>query len=114
KNGEYTLKASGKTCVSCHTKDHDKMLNDWVKEISKEVKDARELETEAKKTLAKFKGKLPKEKLNEARKMLREGRYNLRIVEYGNGVHNKKYSMMLLDAAMNNFEDLMDELEEGN
>jgi hypothetical protein len=90
------------------------MLNDWVKEISKEVKDARELETEAKKTLAKFKGKLPKEKLNEARKMLREGRYNLRIVEYGNGVHNKKYSMMLLDAAMNNFEDLMDELEEGN
>ncbi len=44
--------------------------------------------------------------------MLKYGQENLRIVQYGNGVHNKKYSMMLIDAAMNNFDDLMDELEE--
>jgi hypothetical protein len=114
KNGEHILKASGKTCVSCHTKDHDKMLKDWVDELTNEIKFARELESEAKEILANSTEKISKEKLNEARKMLKEGRHNLRIVEYGNGVHNKKYSMMLLDSAMNNFEDLMDELEEGN
>ena len=90
------------------------MLKDWVDELTKEIKSARELESEAKEILANSTEKISKEKLNEARKLLKEGRYNLRIVEYGNGVHYKKYSMMLLDAAMNNFEDLMDELEEGN
>ena len=45
--------------------------------------------------------------------MLEEGRGHLRIVAYGGGVHNKKYSIMLLDAAMNNFEDAIDLLIEG-
>ena len=114
KKGEGTLKATGKACVKCHTKEHDKMLDDWVKELTKEVKSAQELETEAKEVIAEFEGKKSKEKLDEAREMLREGQGNLRIVENGNGVHNKKYSMMLIDAAMTNFEDLIDELEEGN
>jgi hypothetical protein len=82
--------------------------------LTKEIKFARELESEAKEILGNSSEKISKEKLNEARKLLKEGRLNLQIVEYGNGVHNKKYSMMLLDSAMNNFEDLMDELEEGN
>jgi hypothetical protein len=34
------------------------------------------------------------------------------LVEYGGGVHNKKYSVMLLDEAMNNFEDAIDLLSE--
>jgi hypothetical protein len=45
--------------------------------------------------------------------MLKQGRTDLSIVQFGNGVHNKKYSMMLLDAALTNFEDVIDELGEG-
>jgi len=45
--------------------------------------------------------------------MLKEGRENLNIVKFGNGVHNKKYSIMLIDAAINRFEDMIDYLEEG-
>ena len=30
--------AEGKTCVQCHTKDHDKMLSDWKTELAKEIK----------------------------------------------------------------------------
>lgn len=112
KKGERVLKASGKTCVSCHTKQHDKMLQGWIDELAREVNDAEEIEIEAKKALAEFEGKLSKEKVKKFRQMIREGQANLRIVQYGNGVHNKKYSMMLIDAALNNFEDLIDEIDE--
>jgi hypothetical protein len=112
KKGELTLKGSGKTCVGCHTKDHDKMLKDWVDEVTREAKSAQELEDEAKEKIASSAGKVPKGKLDKARQMLKEAQDNLRIVEYGNAVHNKKYAMMLLDAAMNNLEDLIYDLEE--
>ena len=64
--------------------------------------------------LARAEAKLPELKLAEAKKIFEQGQENLNLVQFGNGVHNKKYSMMLLDAALNNFEDLIDELEEGN
>ena len=44
--------------------------------------------------------------------MLAEGRGHLSMVRLGNGVHNKKYAIMLLDAALTSFEDMMDSLEE--
>ena len=42
------------------------------------------------------------------------GRFNtvVKNVEFGGGVHNQKYSVMLLDNAMNNFEDAIDLLNE--
>ena len=43
--------------------------------------------------------------------MLRKGQKSLRMVEYGGGVHNKKFSVVLLDAAMDSFEDAIDVLK---
>ncbi len=114
KKGESILKASGKTCVNCHTKDHDKMLRDWTEELTKEVKFARELENEARDRLTSSAGKVSVEKLKRAKEMFKEGQDNLHIVEYGNGVHNRKYAMMLIDSAIISFEDLIDDLEQGN
>ncbi len=88
------------------------MLKDWKSELAKELKYSKEVEQEALAALAKAKSKLSKSKLTEARKMLKEGRGNLNIVKFGNGVHNKKYSIMLIDAALNRFEDMIDYLEE--
>ncbi len=34
------------------------------------------------------------------------------MVQFGNGVHNKKYAIMLLDAALTSFEDMMDFIQE--
>ncbi len=111
--GERVMKGAAIACVRCHTKDYKKMLKDWKRELANEIKATMEIQKEALKALAKVKSKLPKPKLAEARKMLKEGRENLNIVRFGNGVHNKKYSMMLLDAAMISFEDMIDFLEEG-
>ena len=106
------MKASAKTCVRCHTKDHKKMLKEWKTELADELKFSKEVEQEALAALAKAKPKLPEPKLAEAQKMLKEGRENLNIVKFGNGVHNKKYSIMLIDAAITHFEDMIDYLEE--
>jgi hypothetical protein len=87
------------------------MLKDWKTELADEIKFGKEVEQEALAALAK--AKLPKPKLAEARKMLNQGRENLNIIKFGNGVHNKKYSIMLIDAAITHFEDMIDYLEEG-
>lgn len=109
--GQMIMKASAKTCVRCHTKDHKKMLKDWKTELTDEIKYSKEIEQEALAALAM--AKLPEPKLAEAKKMLQEGQENLNIVKFGNGVHNKKYSIMLIDAAITRFEDMIDYLEEG-
>ena len=111
KKGQRVLKASDKICISCHT-GRTTLLKDWKDELEKEVKYTREVEQEAVQALKKAKPKLTKEKLAEAKKMLAEGRDHLNMVRFGNGVHNKKYAIMLLDAALTSFEDLMDSLEE--
>ena len=110
--GQMVMTASAKTCVRCHTKDHKKMLKDWKKELKEEIKYSKEVKQEALNALGKAKSKLSKSKLLEAKKMLKEGQESLNIVRFGNGVHNKKYSIMLIDAALNRFEDMIDSLEE--
>jgi len=112
--GQMVMKASAKTCVRCHTKDHKKMLKDWKKELIEEIKYSKEVEQEALKVFSKAKPKLSKLKSAEVEKMLQEGRETLNIVRFGNGVHNKKYSIMLIDAAIGRFEDMIDYIEKDN
>ncbi len=111
--GGKVLTASGKTCVRCHTKNHDKMLAEWKTDLANEIKDVKEVEQEAVDALLEVKSELSEAKLAEAEQMLKEGRETLNIVQYGNGVHNKKYSIMLIDAAITRFEDVLDFIEEG-
>jgi predicted CXXCH cytochrome family protein len=111
KKGQRVLKASDKICISCH-QGRTTLLKDWKDELEKEVKYTREVEQEAVQALKEAKPKLTKEKLAEAKKMLAEGRGHLNMVRFGNGVHNKKYAIMLLDAAITSFEDMKDGLEE--
>jgi len=89
-----------------------RVAKEWKEKTDGELKGAMEVEKEAIDAIENAKGKVSKEKLKEAMGMLETGRENMRIVEYGGGVHNKKYSIMLLDSAMNNFEDAIDLLNQ--
>lgn len=109
KNGTTVLKASAKTCAGCHP-GRQNLLADWKTELEKEVKYTQEVEKEALDALAK--AKLPQPKLEEARKILGEGQQNLKMVQFGNGVHNKKYALFSLDAAITRFEDTIDFLKD--
>ncbi len=112
KTGSTTLKASSMMCVRCHTKDHKKMFSDWKKELTQEMSLAREIEEEALEALRAAESKLSKNDRGEARELLRKAQENLNIVRYGNGIHNKKYAMLLIDAAVTGFDDLIAFLED--
>ncbi len=89
------------------------MLAEWKTDLANEIKDVKEVEQEAMDALLEVKSELSEAKLAEAEQMLKEGRETLNIVQYGHGVHNKKYSIMLIDAAITRFEDVLDFIEEG-
>jgi hypothetical protein len=88
------------------------MLKDWKKELADEIEYTIDVEKEALEALTASKSKLSKDALAKAMTMLGEGKENLNIVRYGNGVHNKKYSIMLIDAAITKFEDMIDYIDE--
>jgi hypothetical protein len=111
KKGTPVLMASAKTCAGCHP-GRQKLLKDWKTDLENGIKDTLEVQKEALDALAAAKAKLAKPKLNEMRDLLKEGQQNLKMVQFGNGVHNKKYALYLLDAAMIRFEDVLDYIEE--
>ncbi|MBW2143994.1 MAG: hypothetical protein JRG75_06325 [Deltaproteobacteria bacterium] len=88
------------------------MLEEWKNKIKEELEYALDIEKEAEQAIRAAEDKVSLEKINQAKGMLRKGQKNLRLVENGGGVHNYKYSIVLLDDAMNNFEDLIDLLKE--
>jgi hypothetical protein len=111
KKGTPVLMASAKTCAGCHP-GRQKLLKDWKTDLENGIKDTLEVKKEALDALSAAKAKLAKPKLTEARNMLKKGQKNLEMVQFGNGVHNKKYALYLLDAAMTRFEDVLDYIEE--
>jgi hypothetical protein len=111
KKGQWVKTGSGETCAKCHTPDHLKMLDDWKNVLEREVGFAMETETEALEALAAAEGKLSAARLEEAKEAIATGQALLGVIRYGNGVHNKKYSIMILDEAFANFEDTIDLLD---
>jgi hypothetical protein len=110
--GEKLLQGSAEACVACHTEKYYGMLEEWKNKIKEELEYALEIEKDAELAIRAAIDKVPMEKLNQAKGMLLKGKKSLRMVEYGGGSHNYKFSIVLLDGAMNNFEDLIDLLKE--
>lgn len=103
--GQAYKKASAKTCTQCHAQDYARVLGLWQKEVSAELKKALALEKEALQTLKRQKNAAEPRTLKETQEMIRDGQEALSIVRFGNGVHNAKYAIALLDWAMVNFKD---------
>ena len=102
------------TCAACHTPEHKKMLDDWKIQVEKEIAFTQEVETEALEKLSGADGKLEAKTLAEAREMIAAGQEFLNVVRVGNGVHNKKYSITILDEAIGSFDDAIALMESGN
>jgi hypothetical protein len=88
------------------------MLSKWKKTLKNEISDAEEFEVEVRELLAELKNNLDVEQLSQAEAMIAEGVELLDIVRVGNGVHNKKYAITILDGTFGKFEDTIDLLEE--
>ena len=88
------------------------MLEEWKKTLKEKVSGAQELAAEVRALLDERKEKLSREQLSQLELWLTEGTELLDIVRVGNGVHNKKYAITILDAAFVKFEDSLDLLED--
>ena len=112
KSGHATRTASGETCVACHTEKHAEMLADWDETLKEEVASATELETEAFALFEEHRSMLETELRTEVERGLENGRDLLNIVRFGNGVHNKKYAIMIIDEAFGYFDDSIEAIED--
>ncbi len=99
------------TCAACHTPEHRKMLDDWKIQVEKEIAFTQEVEDEALQKLAAADGIIAAETLQEAGEMISAGQEFLNVVRVGNGVHNKKYSITILDEAIGSFDDAIAVIE---
>ncbi|MHA1597546.1 MAG: NapC/NirT family cytochrome c [Alphaproteobacteria bacterium] len=112
--GHAVRTGAPETCVACHTPEHKKMLDDWKKQIAKEVKYTEDIEQEALTALAAVESMIDPPKLMEAAGMITRGQEFLNVVRIGNGVHNKKYAITILDEALGEFDDAIDLLKGGD
>ena len=110
--GHEVRSASGDTCAACHSPQHRKMLDDWKEMLESEIADAEEVGAEARALLAELRENLDKDQLEQAGSMIAKGDELVDIVRVGNGVHNKKYAIVILDGAFGNYEDSIDLIEE--
>ncbi len=110
RKGEGMVKGTGKACIACHTERHASMLKEWKDKLSKEVEAVEEARQKAEDALKEAQDKIPEEKLQQAKAMFEKSQELVNIVKYGNGIHNKKYSITLIDFAFSSFEDIIEML----
>ncbi len=95
KKGEKTLEAERRSCVVCHGKGYDLMLDDWRREISRALSSVEPVVTWGRQAVKGLKGK----RAAEARLLLNDARYNVDLVSEGKGVHNPEYAVKLMRSA---------------
>ena len=111
KKGIPIKQANGDVCVDCHSEKEKASLEKWKSDIDDFLVEARELEAETLESIESYSGNDSDSTFKEAKAMLKNGQENLRIVNGGGGVHNKKFSVYLIDVAIENFEDATDMLK---
>lgn len=104
--GDALLKATEAACVACHSNDYKRLLKQWQDEIQTTLtetqKSLERVEKRAAEVLQRD-GKLPP----HVQEAIDEAKRNTHFIEIGNGIHNKGYSLLLLENSMRNLDDAM-------
>ncbi|MBT5309171.1 MAG: cytochrome C [Rhodospirillaceae bacterium] len=112
--GHTVRTGAPETCAACHTPEHKKMLSDWRKQVGTEITGAEEVLLEAQQARANAKlAGVNAETLSKVDQMITSGIELLDVVRIGNGVHNKKYAITIIDEVYGYLEDAIDLLAEG-
>jgi len=91
-----------KTCVNCHGKGYDLMLDDWVREINSSLNFVYPYIKEAE--LLKGRINLKNKKHEGTKGLFEDAIFNYNLVKNGKGVHNVEYSVKLLSSALDQVE----------
>jgi hypothetical protein len=92
--GEKKLTAERKSCVACHGKKYDLMLDDWVRESRNMTADMERLVAAGKAAVA-AQGANQKN-ISAARALVADAQSNLGFLKAGRGAHNIEYAFRIL------------------
>jgi hypothetical protein len=92
--GESKLAAERKSCVTCHGKGYDLMLDDWVRESRNLVSEMEKLVSAGKAAVGS--GKTADRKVAQARALVADAQGNLDFLRAGRGAHNIEYALKIL------------------
>ena len=92
--GERKLAAERQSCVACHGKRYDLMLDDWIRESRNLVSEMERIVSAGKAAVGS--GKSADRKLAQARALVEDARGNLDFLRAGRGAHNIEYALKIL------------------
>lgn len=96
--GDQLVGASQQACVACHSADYAEMFAQWKNELESYTSDSEaQLKRMEERLERRVASGLPTP--GEVTDRVNRARENIRLVRLGNGVHNRHYSLQLLDAA---------------
>jgi len=92
--GESKLAAERQSCVACHGKRYDQMLDDWVRESRVLVADLERIVAAGKAAVGS--GATSDSKLAGARALVADAQANLAFLRAGRGSHNIEYALRIV------------------
>jgi nitrate/TMAO reductase-like tetraheme cytochrome c subunit len=104
--GDELIKASEQTCIACHGSDYEQLFEQWQNEILTYLK-------EAEASLARVQARLDELQTgglpipSGIDELVTPARENILFVKAGNGIHNKSYSLELLDLSIRSLDEAM-------
>jgi hypothetical protein len=92
--GESKLAAERQSCVACHGKRYDLMLDDWVRESRVLVADLERIVAAGKAAVGS--GATTDRKLSQARALVADAQANIAFLRAGRGSHNIEYALKIV------------------
>ncbi|TWT39993.1 Cytochrome c-type protein NrfH [Phycisphaerae bacterium RAS1] len=101
--GDAVIHATQQSCVHCHSDDYSKMYDDWKSEIAIALEEGEKLLQRVDRQVAAM---VESGAAIDAdiRTRVQTARHNLHLVQTGGGMHNKHFSLQLLDTARRELE----------
>ncbi len=94
--GEKKLTAERQSCVACHGKNYDRMLDDWIRESRVLVADMGAIVASGEAAVGT--GPAKSKSVAEARALVADARANLDLLKAGRGAHNIEYAYRIVRA----------------
>jgi hypothetical protein len=92
--GEKKLTAERQSCVACHGKNYDRMLDDWIRVSRVIVADMGAIVASGEAAVGK--GPAKSKKLTDARALVADARANWSLLRAGRGAHNVEYAYKIV------------------
>jgi nitrate/TMAO reductase-like tetraheme cytochrome c subunit len=96
---ELVIEGTKAACRGCHSKDYEELFTQWQNELRAQLAEAQALMAQVQGQLAAPTTQSAGRNLDEARRLFARAKGNIDLVAIAGGMHNRYYSLLLLDQA---------------